>query len=286
MRVIARATYVAKPRRGVGQAGSPTLLVLPELSVPRRWFRAVASHIVRHGGFGAVMGLEYLHDLSGPFVLNQAFAVLPGAFGAVATWPWTKRWPADGEWKELAAMTLPLQFRPRTTDPPRVVVETSWGRFSTLICSELIEARRVADLLGRAELVLCPAWNTDTASYDHLIQSVGFQLHAIVAVANNGHYSDCRAWAPLSVRWRRDLCRLIERDVDDIVQVRLPMRSLIEFHNDATPSTNGSAEERSDWRPLPPHWPARAQPSPAREVASVPLGRHAGSAVDSGLEDE
>ncbi len=254
MRIIARATYVAMPRRSAGKGGPPTLLVLPELSIPRRWFRSVASHIVRYGGFGAVMGLEYLHDPSGLFVLNQAFAVLPGPFGAVATWPWTKRWPADGEGAELAAMTPPLRFRPRATDPPRVVVETSWGRFSTLICSELIEARRVADLLGRAELVICPAWNSDTASYDHLIQSVGFQLHAIVAVANNGHYSDCRAWAPLSVRWRRDLCRLIERDVDDIVQVPLPMRSLIAFHESGRSASAANGSEQ-DWRPLPPNWP-------------------------------
>ncbi|MCA9631381.1 MAG: hypothetical protein KC766_27170, partial [Myxococcales bacterium] len=270
MRVIARATHVAKPRRGSGQGGTPTLLVLPELTVPRRWFRAVATHVVRHGGFGAVMGLEYLHDPSGPFVLNQAFAVLPGPFGAVATWPWTKRWPADGEGEELAGLTPPLRFRPRATDPPRVVVETSWGRFSTLICSELIEARRVADLLGRAELVLCPAWNRDTASYDHLIQSVGFQLHAIVAVANNGHYSDCRAWAPLSVRWKRDLCRLIEREVDDIVQVPLPMRSLIEFHESAAsaPPPKGA---KPDWRPLPPNWPRRSRPRSVWSPSPVPV---------------
>jgi hypothetical protein len=45
--------------------------------------------------------------------------------------------------------------------------------------------RRVADLLGRADIVLCPAWNRDTPSYDHLVQSVGFQLHAIIRIANN-----------------------------------------------------------------------------------------------------
>ncbi len=52
-----------------------------------------------------------------------------------------------------------------------------------LICSELFEARRVADLLGRANVVLSPAWNTDTASYDLLIQSVGFELRSIIAIA-------------------------------------------------------------------------------------------------------
>ena len=115
-----------------------------------------------------------------------------------------------------------------------------------LICSEMIEVRRVADLVGRADVVLCPAWNPDTSSYDHLIQSAGFQLHAIIAIANNGHYSDCRAWAPRAVRWERDLCRLVERDADDLVHVDLPLESLRAFHADPTAN--------EDWRPLPPDW--------------------------------
>jgi hypothetical protein len=117
---------------------------------------------------------------------------------------------------------------------------------SVLICSELIEARRVADLLGRVNVVICPAWNPDTSSYDHLIQSAGFQLHAIIAIANNGHYSDCRAWAPRSQRWERDLCRLIERDVDDVVHVDVPLVELAAFHK-------GNLVK--GWKPLPPDWP-------------------------------
>jgi hypothetical protein len=262
VRVIEQTRGVANRGRVERRSVSPTLLVLPELSIPRRWFRAVSTHIVRHGGFGAVMGLEYLHDPNHPHVLNQAYAVLPGPFGAVATWPWTKRWPADGEGRHLSSLNPSLSFRPVTSNPPRVVVHTSWGRFSALICSELIEAHRVADLLGRAELILCPAWNTDTASYDHLIQSVGLQLHAIIAVANNGHYSDCRAWAPKFERWKRDLCRLIERDVDDIVHVVAPMKRLIAFHRAAVlPAVprpdcpEGCEPKKPEWKPLPPGWP-------------------------------
>lgn len=256
-RVLGRAAFVAKRRSREGLV-VPTLLVVPELTLPRRWFRHVAEHVVRHGGFGAVLGLEYLHVPSAPHVLNQAYAVLPGPFNSVATWPWTKRRPAHLEGLELAK--LGLSFPPAGTEVPRTVVETTWGRFSTLICSELIEARRVADLLGRAELVLCPAWNMDTSSYDHLIQSVGFQLHAILAIANNGLYSDCRAWAPRSERWQRDLCRLIERGVDDIVFVDLPLQSLIAFHQEKSPPepskcAEGCEPKKSEWRPLPPDWP-------------------------------
>lgn len=255
-RVLGRTAFVARQLDKDGNR-PPTILVLPELTIPQRWFRSVAQYIVRGGGFEAVIGLEYQHVPSQPFVLNQAFAVIPGPFGSVATWPWTKRRPARGEGEELKK--LGLEFQPVTSAHPRTAVRTTWGTFSTLICSELIETRRVADLLGRAEVILCPAWNTDTASYDHLIQSVGFQLHAIIAIANNGHYSDCRAWAPLKRRWERDLCRLIERDVNDVVYCILPLQSLQTFHGLAGPFSHLVSDEDAKkangrWRPLPPDW--------------------------------
>ena len=67
-----------------------------------------------------------------------------------------------------------------------------------------------------------------------------------MAIANNGQYSDCRAWAPRSERWERDLCRLIERGIDDVVPVDIPLRSLVAFH---------AGNAAKGWRPLPPDWP-------------------------------
>lgn len=264
----------ARDSRGDG----PELLVLPELALPRKWFRTVANHVVRSGQYGLVAGLEYLHHPTHPYVANQVFAVLPGPFMSVATWPWTKHLPAREEGRLLSKLRSPVTFRPLSPSPiPRTVIHSEWGAFSVLICSELIEARRVADLLGRVEVVLCPAWNPDTASYDHLIQSAGFQLHSVIAIANNGHYSDCRAWAPRSERWERDLCRLIERDVNDIVHVDIPLASLIAFHGGDNQAKDKykrlrAALDRRDitgaraaldrlmedlpgaWRPLPPDW--------------------------------
>jgi len=238
--ILERATRVA-------QGCSSAVLILPELSLPRRWFRPISNHVVRLGRFGLVTGLEYIHDPKNRYVRNQVFSVIPGPFASAATWPWTKRLPAREEGRQLAMLTPPISFPPPPNKTiPRTVVKSAWGAISVLICSELIETRRIADLLGRADVVLCPAWNPDTSSYDHLIQSVGFQLHSIIAIANNGHYSDCRAWAPRSERWERDLCRLIERDIDDIVYVDIPLAELMSFHKDETVK---------GWRPLPPEWP-------------------------------
>jgi hypothetical protein len=262
----------------VSRGKAPALLVLPELSLPRRWFRTVANHVVKAGRYGMVVGLEYLHHVSRPHVSNQVFAVLPGPCMSVATCSWTKRLPAREEGSQLSKLPIAVTFHPPPPSSiPRTVIHSAWGSLSVLICSELIEARRVADLVGRVDVVLCPSWNTDTASYDHLIQSAGFQLHSVIAIANNGHYSDCRAWAPHSQRWERDLCRLIERDVNDVVYVDIPLASLVAFHGGDKQAKDKYARLRAaldrrdltaacaalkkltkelhgPWRPLPPDW--------------------------------
>ena len=78
-------------------------------------------------------GLEYQHDLVHPVVYNQVYAVLPGPYGSVATWPWTKRLPAREEATELAKGN-PRRFPSRSSKPrPRVVVNNLYGKFSVLI---------------------------------------------------------------------------------------------------------------------------------------------------------
>jgi hypothetical protein len=235
-----------------GRAAADHLLVLPELGLPRQWLRPLASHVIEQGLPGFVAGLEYAHGDSLGTVYNQAVAVIPGEFRSVATWSWTKRLPARGEGEELAKVGLRFpEFPP--DGPRRTVVHSRWGKISLLICSELLEARRVADLIGRVELVLVPAWNTDTSSYSHLVRSTGLQLGAVVAVANNGHYSDCRAWAPLGDRWRRELCRLVQRDVDSVVRASIPLNALREFQRTGE---NSRTERALRWKPLPPFWPS------------------------------
>lgn len=243
--VLERARVVAKRRRPDEGRPPQALLTLPELSIPREWLRLVSNYVVKLGSYSLAMGLEYLRHAANPWVYNQVLGVFVGTMGAVAPVVWTKHFAATHEAEELKKMRL--QFAPPPASTLRTVVSSQFGKLSVLICSELIEARRVADLVGRVELLLVPSWNKDLASYDHLIQSAGFQVHSIIAIANNGIFSDCRAWAPVRERPLRELCRLIERNSNDVVEVDVPVASLRAFH-EGTPGP---------WRPLPPGWQAR-----------------------------
>ena len=244
--VLSKAGLAARVRGKTGRRPPPSLLVLPELSLPRAWVRAVARHLVRTEALSLIAGLEYFHEKARPFVHNQAMAIFVGPYKSVATWLWTKGFPANIEQRMLA--TQGLAFPPVSRALRRTVVSSRFGNISVLICSEMIEARLVSELIG-AELIVAPSWNQDTSSYDHLIQSVSLQTHSIVGIANNGDYSDCRAWAPYRERWRRDLCRLVQRKDDDVIWVDLPIRELRAVHYKG--GEHGE-ENTWTWRPLPP----------------------------------
>lgn len=233
------------------------LLLLPELSLPRAWLRSVARYVMDLGArsrFGFVVGLEY-QQKTPDTVENQVFAVLPGPFSTVLPWCWWKEFPAHIEAKALK------KYGKELVGPPslrRTVLRTEYGAMSVLICSELLETSKVATLRDRVEVVLVPAWNQDTTSYDHLVQATGLSLGAVVAVANNGSFSDCRAWAPRTNAWERDLCRLVEPGQQSVVSVRIPLRELRAHHAGKSPVHPAAKkpEPKAKWKPLPPDWNA------------------------------
>ena len=194
---------------------------------------------------------DHNHLLQADLCNVRVYAVIPGPFSSIATWPWTKGFPAREEAEQLIRYQVTFPPRENTEFLPRTVLISPYGHVSVLICSEMLEANRISDLFRRVEVLVVPAWNKDTSSYNHLVQSVGLHLNAIVGIANNGHYSDCRAWAPKSVRWQRDLCRLIDRDTNRVIAIKIPLNSLRLWRKNIS---DGVEMDDPEWRPLPPNW--------------------------------
>ena len=210
-------------------AGRPTLLVLPELSLPRRWWRQVCSHLARsEPAMSLVAGLEY--EVIGTKVYNEALAYFPRPYFSAAMWMWTKRRPAHHEGPELQG--LGYVFAKRAEDRRFVRVSCEHGRFLPLICSELLEVDTRTRLLNRVDFVLVPAWNADTTSFEYLVHASALELHSFIAVANNGLFSDCRIRGPYSQAWQREVCRLIARGSDEVVSATIPVHHLRDYRDD------------------------------------------------------
>jgi hypothetical protein len=251
---LARIVNRAVNRRAY--TGENVLLLLPELSLSRRWFRRLAELAVSRE-INFVAGLEYGKGLTSS-VLNEAvgvFSVWPRE-GIVCVWPKTK--PARIEHKMLLEANLSFEFHSIARP---LVVKTNFGALSTLICSELLDIELRTALLGRIDLLLVPCWNSDTATFEHELKTTAYDLHCYGALANNGLYSDCRIQVPAKERYQRDVCRLILPGVAETIAARIDVNQLRQFQLKSLGNPKLDLR-REDFMPLPPSYVYRRPGSP------------------------
>jgi hypothetical protein len=230
VRIVNQAVQAAQRAK---REGRPAMLVLPELSLPRRWVREVLRHLdqqVSERGLtlSLMAGLEY--DVVGPNVYNEVIAYLPRSFRSAAVAFWTKGRPAILEKSELTK--LGFAFQSRRGSQRSMVLSCELGNIVPLVCSELLEVDTRARLLGRVDVVIVPAWNKDTTSFEYFLYSAALELHSFIAVANNGVFSDCRARGPYVQTWQREVCRLNARGENEIVVADFPVDKLREYRRD------------------------------------------------------
>lgn len=252
LRVLDNAWREMRQSLRGGRPGVSALFVLPELSIPRLWRRALIAQSARDE-ISVIAGLEYRLAKKRKKVWNEALGVFATGFRRASVVSWTKRYPAVGENGERehitkAGLTLATPQRPGR----RLVVHSREGRIAVLICSELLEADALADLVGRVELLVVPAWNPDTSSFDYVANAAaGLLVHAFVCIANNAEASDSRVVAPIKEpRFEREWCRIVHRKECRAIWAELPVGELRAFHDGVAcppPSTRV-------FRPLPPGW--------------------------------
>jgi predicted amidohydrolase len=202
----------------------------------------VADHLVGEN-VSVVTGVEY-HRRAG-VVSNEAVGVFMSGYNLGVVCVWRKGKPARDEERKLISNHVAFKRSPHV---PPLTVHTKGGAISTLICSELLEVERRAALMGRVDLLLVPSWNTDTATFDHTIQTTANDVHCYVAIANNAMYSDCRVHCPSDERYKRDVCRLICRGQDETISAHLdfdPLRNFQRRSADPTADPKG-------FKPVPP----------------------------------
>ena len=215
-------------------------LVLPELSIPARWYQRIANKL-RSSGISFIAGVEYKHNSrESTQVHNQVWVSLTHSewgFPGNAIYIQDKRLPAHKEALNLlneAGKTL----EPEAPWSSLPIIDHQGFRFSVLICSELTNIDHRAAVRGRIDALFIPEWNPDTETFSALVESAAYDIHCYVVQANNRKYGDSRIRAPKKQRFERDVARVSGGVRDNVIVGRLDVSALRYFQSRKSPQGN------------------------------------------------
>lgn len=182
-------------------------LILPELALPPQWFMRIADKL-KGRGISLITGVEYLH--SGKRVHNQIWASLTHdglGFPSLMLYRQDKQIPALHEEQELYRLAG-VRMKPAIAWQTPPVIQHGDFYFAMLNCSELTNIRYRADLRGKIDALFVPEWNSDTDTFNALVESAALDIHSYIIQCNNRQFGDSRIRAPYKDRWKRDLLRV------------------------------------------------------------------------------
>ncbi len=217
-----------------GSPSCPNYLVLPELSVPPRWFMSIALKL-RVRRTSLICGVEYLRRKRRGIttVSNQVWASLLHdglGFPSLVVYRQDKQQAAlheeAGLWNVGGACLVPRM----TWGSPPILIHGDF-HFALLICSELTNIQYRADLRGEIDAIFIVEWNQDTETFSPIVETAAIDIHTYVIQCNNHQYGDSRIRGPYKKSWKRDIVR-VKGGIDDyFVIARLDVAALRRFQS-------------------------------------------------------
>lgn len=215
----------------IAQPRDSRYLILPELALPAHWFIRIARKL-QGRGISLIAGIEYLHASKGR-VRNQVWAALSHdglGFPSLMIYRQDKQRPALHEERELQKLAG-LKMKPdKPWDKPPVIQHGNF-RFALLICSELSNISYRAALRGQVDALFVPEWNTDTETFNALVESAALDMHAFIIQCNDRQYGDSRIRAPFKDSWKRDVLRVKGGVTDYCVIGEIDIQALRQFQS-------------------------------------------------------
>ena len=208
-------------------------LILPEVALPPQWFMRIADKL-KGRGISLIAGVEYLHAPK-KIVRNQVWASLIHdglGFPSLMLYRQDKQRPALHEEQELHQLAG-VKMRPATewpTQKPPIIQHGSFS-FALMVCSELTNIRYRGDLRGKVDALFVPEWNSDTDTFNALVESAALDIHAYVIQCNNRTYGDSRIRGPYKDRWKRDVLRVKGGNHDYCITGEIDALALRQFQS-------------------------------------------------------
>lgn len=245
------AVVAARPRR-------PNYILLPELSIPRRWLMRIVGKLVGRG-VSIIGGVEYLPAPNNPhLVYNQAVVALRSNYPGYPRALVLLQTKAQAAWKEAELLhDLGLSLAPATSGAfDRPVYAHQDFFLGVLVCSDLTDIENRSRFRGKVDCLLIPEWNRDIVSFASLVESAALDVHAFVAQANNRRYGDSRLRGPMKDTFRRDLVRLKGGKNDYFVIEEVRYHDLRAFQSHPTPPD----DDAQIFKPFPIGFPQSMSP--------------------------
>jgi len=230
----------------------PDYVLLPELSIPRRWLPGIASKLLKQR-ISLVAGAEYRREETDGqvAVFNEAAIYLLDnrvGYASAHTMIWQQKGIAAHHEREELRSKFGMQLGKADRSRCLKRVFDHFGfEFGILVCSELTDIENRQRFRGKVDGLFVLSWNQDLESFGSLVESASLDVHCFMALANNRKYGDSRVRAPYKNAWRRELARVKGGMDDYFVIVELDIDSIRDFHSHKLPPLGAMA----DFKPTP-----------------------------------
>ncbi|MHC8411660.1 reverse transcriptase domain-containing protein [Pseudomonas sp. Hz4] len=214
----------------ISRPDGSSYLILPELALPPQWFMRIAEKL-KGRRISLITGVEYLH--SGKRVHNQIWASLTHdglGFPSLMLYRQDKQFPAFHEEQELFRLAG-VRMKPAVKWKSPPLIQHGDFRFGLLNCSELTNIHYRAAMRGQIDALFVPEWNSDTDTFNALVESAAIDIHAYVIQCNNRQYGDSRIRAPYKERWKRDILRVKGGNHDYCITGEIDVQALRQFQS-------------------------------------------------------
>lgn len=223
----------------------PHYLLLPEISIPAEWFIRLALKLMNKD-ISLIAGVEFL-PCGSKEIRNQMWHGLVHdelGFKSLAIYRQDKQRPAPGEelflW-ELNQLYLSPEIKFQEAPP---VIQHGNFKFSSLICSELMNIGYRSAMRGKIDSLMLSESNQDLNTFNSLVEAAALDIHCYVVQANNRSYGDSRIRAPYKTDYKRDIIRIRGGLDDHFVTGEFNIRSLRKFQS-------RYRDSKGEFKPLP-----------------------------------
>ncbi|WP_312595899.1 reverse transcriptase domain-containing protein [Stutzerimonas nitrititolerans] len=215
----------------ISRPDGASYLILPELALPPQWFMRIAEKL-KGRGISLITGVEYLHAPK-KRVHNQIWASLTHdglGFPSLMLYRQDKQTPAFHEEQELFRLSG-VSLKPAVPWQSPPLIQHGDFHFALLNCSELTNIRYRAELRGQIDALFVPEWNSDTDTFNALVESAALDIHAYIVQCNNRQFGDSRIRAPYKDRWKRDILRVKGGNHDYCITGEIDVLALRQFQS-------------------------------------------------------